>query len=71
MGLSPSLSNKRNKDNHAIVDIAESGLIPINEFMLEENFKQRVKRYIKGNKKDYKMVEPEVYISLFKRYVKK
>ena len=46
INLSQWVSSLNDKNTHKIIDIADEGLIPITEFMLEENMKKDFKYFI-------------------------
>ncbi|WP_195547187.1 hypothetical protein [Bacteroides intestinalis] len=46
--LSQWMASLTDKTTHSIVDIADEGLVPISEFILEKNMKDRIGLYMKG-----------------------
>ncbi|GAA6338911.1 MAC/perforin domain-containing protein [Phocaeicola massiliensis] len=48
INLSQWVSSLNDKNTHKIIDIADEGLIPITEFMLEENMKKDFKYFIEN-----------------------
>lgn len=65
INLSSWLNSLSNFNNHAIVDIYDGGLIPISEFVLEENLKKKIERYIEnGNTAIEPFQEPYIKISI-------
>lgn len=46
--LSQWMASLTDKTTHSIVDIADEGLLPISEFILEKNMKDRIGLYMKG-----------------------
>lgn len=59
LNISPWLSSLSDRSSHVIIDIAENGLIPLSDFIPEENLKRRFIKCIETGNSSYEhLIEP-------------
>lgn len=69
INLSQWVSSLNDKSTHKIIDIADEGLIPITEFMLEENMKKDFKYFIENGVPSITQIrEPYIKLELVRQY---
>lgn len=54
--------NTLNDDNYKITEAREKGLKPISDFFLEENFKERAKKFVSGRASTKTLQSPSIHI---------
>lgn len=56
-------------DNYRMIDLDKGGLVPLSEFVLEENFKSHINRYLQANYLSSENNLQEPYIEILRREI--